>query len=126
MTMRNAAAQAAWMGRYLAPAIALICSAASAAEPALRHDPFAWPAAVRPAAAAASGGEAPAPLWRPKLRAIVNAGNASLVSIDGIVVALGQQIDGYRLVRVGERSAVFAKSGGTVELKMDGDTAANR
>lgn len=113
--------------RRFVPALALACGLAGAAEP-LRHDPFAWPAAVRPVAAALGGGETPAPgpVWRPKLRAIVNAGSASLVSIDGTVVALGAQIDGYRLVRVGERSATFAKNGTQVELKMDGDTAASR
>lgn len=127
-----------WVARRFMPALGLVCGFAGAAEPSLRHDPFAWPAAVRPtgvvmpgiaktsSAAVGAGLEAPTPTWQPRLRAIVNAGSASLVSVDGTVVALGEQIDGFRLVRVGERSATFAKGGVYVELKMDGGNVASR
>lgn len=100
--------------------------AAADLEP-LRHDPFAVPAATRPSPPViASVVEPPALVWRPKLSAVVVAGSRSMVSIDGRVVALGEQIDGYQLVQVEEQRAAFAKNGVRFELKMDGGNAATR
>ena len=101
----------------------------AAADPTpLRHDPFAIPAATRPppAAATATIESAAVPLWQPKLRAVVVAGSRSMVSVDGRVVVLGEQIDGFKLVRVEEQRATFAKNGVRVELMMDGGNAATR
>lgn len=122
----------------VAGALALLSmsSAVAAAESGgLRHDPFAWPAAVRapaPApmftgtAAAVAATPAPAAPWEPRLRAVVVAGGRSMALVNGSVVAIGEQIDGFRLVRVQERTATFEKNGQHVELKMDGGNAATR
>ena len=85
-----------------------------AGEPALHIDPFARPVLERPApppAPAAKPAAPPPAPWAPTLRATVVAGRHSLVDVDGVVVGIGQEIAGYRLVQVGERRAVFEKHG---------------
>lgn len=37
------------------------------------------------------------------------AGQASMANVDGVLVTLGEQLDGFTLVEVHERSAVFEK-----------------
>lgn len=117
----------------LALAILALPGFAAAAGDAhgLRHDPFAWPAAARapapaPPAATASAAPVSEALWRPRLRAVIVAAGRSMALVDGSVVAIGEQLDGYRLIRVEERSATFVKNGLRVELKMDGGDAATR
>jgi hypothetical protein len=101
-----------------------------AAELPLRNDPFIPPAATRPPPppmpATVPVAATPEPVWQPKLRATVVAGSRSLVSLDGKVVALGEEVDGHRLVRVDEQRATFAKNGVQIELKMDGGSAVTR
>ena len=43
------------------------------------------------------------------LRATMKAGDASMVNIDGAILRIGEEIDGYRLVAVGEGTAVFTR-----------------
>jgi len=91
---------------------------AAAADTAPRHDLFARPklapeAAGEPASAARSD-------WHPPLRAIVLAGERSLVKIGNVVVELGGEIEGWRLVRVAEDKAVFTRGRQRVALTMGG------
>ena len=73
-----------------------------------RYDPFAAPDVLRLAPGAESpAARPPTRPWNPRLRAVLVAGAASLANVDGEVLALGQEVDGYRLVEVRERSAVF-------------------
>lgn len=114
-----------------ASGLAAAAGVAEKNEPGLRHDPFAWPAATRAPvvaapAIAASAAEPPPKAWQPRLRAVVVAGNRSMVSVEGSIIFLGEQIDGFRLVQVEERSATFSKNGVRVEVKMDGGNAAAR
>ena len=37
------------------------------------------------------------------------AGQASMANVDGVLVTLGEQLDGFTLVEVRERSAVFER-----------------
>jgi hypothetical protein len=46
-----------------------------------------------------------------ELRATLAAGINSLANINGEIVALGDVFNGYRLIEVGEGSAVFARNG---------------
>ena len=86
--------------------------AATAAEPPaaprLHHDPSAGPAAR---------------CWRPspvmprarrmaaRLRGVLLSGNHSLANVDGQMVAIGEKIDGHRLLSVTEYQAVFERTG---------------
>ena len=47
------------------------------------------------------------PPWTPELRAIVAAPDRSLVNLDGLVLEVGESYQGFRLVEVREREAVF-------------------
>ncbi len=49
------------------------------------------------------------PPWTRELRATMVAGQASMANVDGVLVILGEQLDGFTLVDVRERSAVFEK-----------------
>lgn len=92
------------------------------------RDPFERPAAPRAAPAGAGVGEgssdgadasAPPPAWVPELRAVMYQRGRSLVNISGSVLAVGETVHGYRLVRVAERSAVIARDGITIQLTLD-------
>jgi hypothetical protein len=42
-----------------------------------------------------------------------------MVNLNGAIISLGEEIDGYRLVKVGEQTAVFAKNGKRHVLSME-------
>jgi hypothetical protein len=55
--------------------------------------------------------KAPAPPadWKPGLRAIIQGSGGAWVNVEGRILQVGQAIDGFRLVNVEERRAVFVK-----------------
>ncbi len=59
--------------------------------------------------------------WRPELRATMRAGRQSMANIDGRIVRIGEEIDGFRLVKVHERDAFFVKRGLKYHVSMDLD-----
>jgi hypothetical protein len=103
--------------------LAASLSAASAlATEALRHDLFARPNRT----SSATGSESLA-TWNPTLTAVLVAGDESLANVGGTIVKVGEEIDGYRLLRVQEGTAVFVKNGIQVVLTMNATaTPANR
>ncbi len=54
-----------------------------------------------------------------KLTATLRAGNNSMVSIQGKIVLLGEKIDGYKLVEVNDRTAVFVHDNQRILLSLD-------
>jgi len=111
---------------------AALSSAAGADAPVVGHvrrDPFVMSAAFRsevpPNAADASGvprpagaPAAPVAAWAPHLRGLMVAGKRSMVDLEGVMLTLGDSVDGYRLIKVGEREAVFVKKGVQVVLRL--------
>jgi hypothetical protein len=96
----------------VAALLGALCVHASDAPP-LAHNPFLRPrleAQAPPAANPAS------PVL--ELRAILSAGQASRVDVGGRIVAIGGEIDGYRLVSVTEDGAVFEHGGRSVRVPM--------
>lgn len=98
----------------------------------LQRDPFrpirAEPQIAVPAASISSGSQeivvkAPSvappafPNW--ELRAVLLAGERSMVNVSGTLVVIGAELDGYRLTRVSERHAEFVKQDATFVLTMD-------
>ncbi len=80
--------------------------------PALRHNPFARTTLPEGSARARPQTSVAAPRdWSPNLRATVLAGPRSMVNVDGEMVLVGEEIDGFRLVEVRERVAVFERDG---------------
>ena len=100
----------------MALALAALAPSAMGEGRTLQHDPFARPAFGAPAAAAPG---APArrvqgapPEAKPKisLHAVLVAGPDSMANVDGVMVRLGDTVQGYRLLAVHDRSAVFEKN----------------
>jgi len=88
---------------------------------ALRHNPFARPGTAASLPATPSGTDT---AWRPPLRAVVVAGGHSAVLVDGQVLELGDELDGYRLIQVLPDKAIFKKKGRRVELSVGASKAA--
>ena len=82
----------------------------------LTHDPFKKPELLLkpPASNAVSTADQDAvePIVAPlegELRATIQAGPYSMVNVGGEILMLGETLDGYRLVQVGETEAIFEK-----------------
>lgn len=109
--MMNKNQRTRMLPRFAALALSVFVVAAFA-QP-LRHDPFARPR-LGPEAAAATSADGlpaaePAPPWQPELRGVMQAGASSLANVAGRVVTVGESVDGWRLLRVDDGSAVFAQ-----------------
>jgi hypothetical protein len=93
---------------------------------ALQHDPFVRPAVGlvpgSAASAAALGRVKAAPEGKPRLnlQAVLVAGSHSIANVDGVMLRVGESIDGYRLLEVQHRSAVFEKNGAKFTLGIGG------
>ncbi len=95
--------------------------AGAGSEPAqpLRFNPFEAPDLE---ARAASGEDAKslAPVaWAPVLKATLVAGNDSLGDLGGVILRLGEETHGYRLVEVRRWEAVFVRAGQQIVLSVD-------
>lgn len=98
----------------LAAALAFAPALVFAQAPALKNDPFARPMlssrgvpAPGNVPSAPRAATAPAMSWNPELTAILSAGKDSMVKVGGVMVRVGEVIDGHRLVAVRESEAVF-------------------
>lgn len=101
-----------WRLRSLVGLAAIAGSAvAGAVDLGLQHDPFVRPGAALGAGALAASGDAAPLAWPPVLGAVLVAGRDSLVMIEGRRLRLGESIDGYRLLQVKPRQAIFGKDG---------------
>lgn len=89
-------------------------------ESMLHFDPFKRPAILsKPAAPGKNPNQDTREPWSPVLRATMLAGDFSMVNLNGVIISLGEEVDGYRLVEVGEQTAVFAKNGKRHVLSME-------
>ncbi len=96
--------------------VGLAC-AASAGSP-LRHDPFVRPSMPPVAAPKTLAAADVEPAWNPALTAVMMAGKQSLANVDGAIIEIGQEKDGYRLVDVRDQEAIFIKGKQRIVLKM--------
>jgi hypothetical protein len=93
---------------------------------ALQHDPFVRPAVGlvpgNASSAAAPGRLKAAPEATPKLnlQAVLVAGAHSIANVDGVMLRVGESLNGYRLLEVQQRSAVFEKNGAKFTLGIGG------
>ena len=113
------------MSRLVAGSVLLALSAAALAEgPALQHDPFMRPAILgfaavsRPEGAPAFGTAGSQARPRLQLNAVLVAGSESIANVDGVMVRVGDSVQGYRLVAVSDRSAVLEKNNARVTLTL--------
>jgi len=84
----------------------------------LHNDPFDQHRGHRPGLQPQQAAATP-PLWRPELRAVLVAGDRSMADVGGIIVKLGGEVDGFRLLEVRDRKAVFVKGGTRLTLSID-------
>jgi hypothetical protein len=94
-------------------AMMLVASYARATEPTieLQRNPFDRPAAdvlVNNAAPVNRGSTSES---TPFLRAVLAAGSKSVVDFGGVILQIGESVNGYRLLSVEEGGATFSKEG---------------
>ncbi len=104
--------------------LVVVCCAAHAEElltelASIDHNPFQRPLALR--APAAANGEAPTlmGLGTLELRAVLVAGSGSQANINGHIMALGEEVDGYRLTSVSLDGAELRRDGENIVLVLD-------
>lgn len=85
---------------------------AATAEPLL-HDPFARPFQIGSTLSTGANTSG-----NPKLIAVIVDGKKSLVNLNGTIIGIGEDKDGYRLIRVLDRKAIFKKRNKWVVLEM--------
>ena len=83
----------------------------------LVHDPFVQPAFLKAPAHTARRVTAEV---KPKLqlRSILQAGDESMVNLNGEILMIGDTYQGYKLVEVGKQSAVFIKDGNKIKVSL--------
>ncbi len=88
----------------------------------LRHDPFQKPEMLLAARPKHVDKEIDQPNWlnqNSKLNMTLRAGKNSMVNVQGRVIKIDENIDGFKLVKVLERSAIFKNDEQQIILKID-------
>lgn len=117
------------LARHLLPAVALLALsgtgwAADEESLVLRFDPFERPDLDALARAADSyQGQSSSDSWQPVLNATLDSGDESFASLGGVVLRIGEETHGYRLLEVRLWEAVFERNGANVTLSVDAPAA---
>lgn len=100
----------------------VICDVVVASQPhKLEYDPFSYLEVpkVKPTRNASTAVlEVKNHAWHPELRATIVAGAMSLANINGTVLRIGEELDGFTLTKVGNKTATFEKNQSRVILNM--------
>lgn len=113
------------MAMFLLALLALLFSTAVDSRdvaPILHSDPFERPDLLlqpKPELEAELEIQPDAGTWQPELRATMRSSKGSMVNIGGEIIAIGEQIDGFRLLEVQERTAIFDKGGQHYPVSLD-------
>ncbi len=89
--------------------------------PELKNNPFDQPNLIVDSAAKAEGQVTAK--WSGLLQATLVSGADSLANVDGNLIAIGEDYNGYRLLRVGEGTATFGKAGVQITVVVGNDGA---
>jgi len=113
------------MKHTLMPALALVLAGLAAnvlaTPPRIVRDPFV--SRLPASAPVAADAPAPVPATPPRLRAVVLNGAQSLANLDGNVVATGERVAGYTVLRIDARGVLLGHAGSQHLLTMqDKDT----
>jgi hypothetical protein len=91
-----------------------------AEAPVLYIDPFEEPATIDREESSPTGNQVSQfGLWSPELRGTMRSASGAMADIDGQIISVGEEVEGYRLVDVRERSAIFVKYGKEYVITMD-------
>ncbi len=88
------------------------------ARPTLRFDPFVHPEIERGNAKRGRTGRRSRE-WAPVVRATLVAGSQSMANLGGVILKLGEETHGYRLLEVRDGEAVFQRGEATVVLTLE-------
>jgi hypothetical protein len=91
------------------------------ADNTLKHDPFERPiltSTVNSTPVDANVSVQEEVPWNPTLSAVMVAGKNSLINLDGAIMKLGEEKDGYRLIQVKDREALLIKGKKRVTLSI--------
>lgn len=100
--------------------LALACQAAGSAG-ILHKNPFAHPLPESSQPVQDAAGAAPEASLALELRGTMLAGAGSLANIGGMILGIGQEVDGYRIVSIHERQVVVEKNGEQRTLSVDNE-----
>jgi hypothetical protein len=95
--------------------LATVLSPATVSAEPLRHDIFARPFNVGTTTSTSGVGTR----QHPKLFAVMVAGDKSLVNLNGTIIGIGEEKDGFRLMSVLDGKAIFKKRRKWVVMDMD-------
>jgi hypothetical protein len=87
-------------------------------RPTLRFDPFAHPEIARGSTGRGRGGQR-GQEWAPVVKATLVAGSQSMANLGGVILRIGEETHGYRLIEVREREAVFERGESSVVLSLE-------
>jgi len=94
----------------------------SAAAPVLKLDPFEEPAEIKEQRSVLTGQQiSEYGVWNPELRATMRSSSGAMANINGKIIKVGEEVAGFLLVDVSERSAIFEKYGKRIVISMDED-----
>lgn len=85
----------------------------------INYDPFQKPALRKPSKPVSMRSEPELQEWSPKLTMTLRAGKNSMVNVGGVIMKLGEKNNGYQLIKVYERAAIFINQGKTTRLTID-------
>jgi hypothetical protein len=87
----------------------------------LSRDPFAHPVLVQVPAAPTAVKVDDADAWKDKihLQAIMITPKWAIANVNGKLITPGESVEGYKLVKVMERKALFRKDGRDILVSMD-------
>ena len=102
-----------------------ICYASDAEPTILQTNPF-----LRPTHGEVNSGNSNStlnktPVGSMRLRGIMRANSNSVANIDGEIISIGQQIQGYTLISIQQRHIVLDRNGTQVTLSIDNETGGN-
>lgn len=105
------------LARILASLVALATPLTATPEQILKRNPFKPPdlGVENPAGPVAPAAQP----WHPVLKAVLVNGSRSMANVGGVILRVGETIDGNRLVEVQPRSAVFERNGKRTILNIE-------
>ena len=97
----------------------VICYASDAEPTILQTNPFLRPTHEEINSGNSNSTTNKTPVGSMRLRGIMRANSNSVANIDGEIISIGQQIQGYRLISVQQRHIVLDRNGTQITLSID-------
>jgi hypothetical protein len=100
----------------------VISAASDSGTPTLQTNPFISPLREKINAGNRNHTADETPVGSMRLRGIMRANSNSVANIDGEIISIGQQIQGYTLISVQQRYIVLDRDGKQITLSIDNET----